>query len=121
MVDVATCIPIDEARAETPRRNPQLSEEIDVAGPMEAAERKLGVFIAVTESRTFIRDAFGAALNPRFRYRCLPLRRLSNEQQHLLTSLQLIIFSWGESNKEASNRPGKSYLSFAQNTGHRLA
>ncbi len=102
MVDVATCIPIDEARAETPATL-RLSEEIDVRRAYGGGGAKLGGFIAVIESRTFIRECIRRSVQSAFP---LPVLTYSTaielEQQHLLTSPQLIIFSWGEGNKEAS-------------------
>ena len=50
----ATCIPIDEARAETPLSAiGQHSEEIDVGRAYGSGGAKLGGFIAGIESRTF--------------------------------------------------------------------
>ena len=104
MVDDATCIPIDEARAETPfSATLRLSEEIDVRRAYGGGEAKLGGFIAVIESRTFIRECIRRSVQSAFP---LPVLTYSTaielEQQHLLTSPQLIIFSWVEDNKEAS-------------------
>jgi hypothetical protein len=53
----ATCIPTDEARAETPlAETGQFSEEIDERRAYGSGGAKLGDFIAVIESRTFIRE-----------------------------------------------------------------
>jgi DNA-binding NarL/FixJ family response regulator len=100
----ATCISIDEARAETPlSATGQLSEEIDVRGAYGSGGAKLGGFIAVIESRTFIRECIRRSVQSAFP---LPVLTYSTavelEQQHLLASAKLIIFSWVEDNKQAS-------------------
>jgi DNA-binding NarL/FixJ family response regulator len=64
---------------------------------------KLGGFIAVIESRTFIRECIRRSVQSAFP---LPVLTYSTaielEQQHLLTSAQLIILSLAEDNKLAS-------------------
>ena len=104
MVYDATCIPIVETRAETPlSATGQLSEEIDVRRAYGSGGAKLGGFIAVIESRTFIRECIRRSVQSAFP---LPVLTYSTaielEQQHLLTSPQLIILSWAEDNKLAS-------------------
>jgi DNA-binding NarL/FixJ family response regulator len=95
MVRDATCIAIDEARAET-----QLSTADQLFGGGGA---KLGGFIAVIESRTFIRECIGRSVQSAFAQPVLTYSTaVELEQQHLFTSAQLIIFSWVEDNTEAS-------------------
>ncbi len=102
MVDVATCIPIDEARAETPATL-RLSEEIDVRRAYGGGGAKLGGFIAVIESRTFIRECIRRSVQSAFPLPVLTYSTAIELGQHdLLTSPQLIIISWVEDNKEAS-------------------
>jgi DNA-binding NarL/FixJ family response regulator len=100
----ATCIPIDEARAETPLSAiGQHSEEIDVGRAYGSGGAKLGGFIAVIESRTFIRECIRRSVQSAFPLPVLTYSMaIELEQQHLLTSAQLIIFSWAEDSKEAS-------------------
>ena len=91
----ATCIAIDEAQAET-----QLSTTDQLFGGGGA---KLGGFIALIESRTFIRECIRRSVQSAFAQPVLTYSTaVELEQQHLLTSAQLIIFSWGDSNTEAS-------------------
>ena len=64
---------------------------------------KLGGFIAVIESRTFIRECIRRSVQSAFAQPVLTYSTaVELEQQHLLTSAQLIIFSWGDGNTEAS-------------------
>ena len=100
----ATCTPIDEARAETPlSATSRLSEEIDERRAYESGGAKLGGLIAVIESRTFIRECIRRSVQSAFPIPVLTYSTaLELEQQHLLTSPQLIIFSWAEDNKLAS-------------------
>ena len=91
----ATCIAIDEAQAET-----QLSTTDQLFGGGGA---KLGGFIAVIESRTFIRECIRRSVQSAFAQPVLTYSTaVELEQQHLLTSAQLIIFSWVDGNTEAS-------------------
>ena len=99
-----TCIAIDEARAETAlSATGRLSEEIDVNRTYRSGGAKLGGFIAVIESRTFIRECIRRSVQSAF---SLPVLTYSTpielEQQHLFTSPQLIILSWLEDNEVAS-------------------
>jgi DNA-binding NarL/FixJ family response regulator len=72
-------------------------------GPLEAQSAEADGFIAVIESRTFIRECLRRSVQSAFP---LPVLTYSTaielEQQHLLASHKLIIFSWVEGNKEAS-------------------
>jgi DNA-binding NarL/FixJ family response regulator len=74
-------------------------------GPLETGSAEADGFIAVVESRTFIRECIRRSVQSAFP---LPVLTYSTaielEQQHLLTSPKLIIFSWVEGNKEASTR-----------------
>jgi len=76
------------------------SQEI---GRFEAYSAEADGFIAVIESRTFIRECIRRSVQSAFP---LPVLTYSTaielEQQHLVTSPKLIIFSWVEGNKEAS-------------------
>jgi DNA-binding NarL/FixJ family response regulator len=100
----ATCSPIDEARSETSlSATSQLSEEIDVRRAYGSGGAKLGGFIAVIESRTFIRECIRRSVQSAFPQQVLTYSTaIELEQQHLLTSAQLIIFSWADDNKPAS-------------------
>jgi DNA-binding NarL/FixJ family response regulator len=99
----ATCIPIDEARAETPlSATGQLSEEIDVRPAYGSGGAKLGGFIAVIESRTFIRECIRRSVQSAFPLPVLTYSTTIELEQHLLTSAQLIILSWAEDNRLAS-------------------
>ena len=99
-----TCIAIDEARAETTlSATGRLSDEIDVNRTYRSGGAKLGGFIAVIESRTFIRECIRRSVQSAF---SLPVLTYSTaielEQQHLFTSPQLIIMSWLEDDEVAS-------------------
>ena len=104
MVRDATCIAIDEARAETQlSTTDQLFEETDDRRAYGSGGAKLGGFIAVIESRTFIRECIRRSVQSAFAQPVLTYSTAAElEQQHLLTSAQLIIFSWVEDNTEAS-------------------
>jgi DNA-binding NarL/FixJ family response regulator len=98
-----TCVPIDEARAEMQlSATGQLAEEIDVLRVYGSGGAKLDGFIAVIESRTFIRECIRRSMQSAFP---LPVLTYSTvielEHQRLLTSPQLVIFSWAEDNKES--------------------
>ena len=103
MIRDATCIAIDEARAETQTSTAdQLFQEMnDRASGSGGA--KLGSFIAVIESRTFIRECIRRSVQSAFAQPVLTYSTAAElEQQQLFTSAQLIIFSWEEGNTEAS-------------------
>jgi DNA-binding NarL/FixJ family response regulator len=99
-----TCIAIDEALAETQlSATGQLFEETDDRRASGSGGAKLGGFIAVIESRTFIRECIRRSVQSAFAQPVLTYSTaVELEQQHLLTSAQLIIFSWGDGNTEAS-------------------
>jgi DNA-binding NarL/FixJ family response regulator len=103
MIRDATCIAFDEARADRqPSTADQLFEEIDDQASRSGGA-KLGGFIAVIESRTFIRECIGRSVQSAFAQPVLTYSTaVELEQQHLFTSAQLIIFSWVEDNTEAN-------------------
>ncbi len=101
MQDNLDRIPVENALALAQRQKTgERSKEI---GPLEAGSAEAGGFIAVIESRTFIRECIRRSMQSAF-----PLSVLTYSttvelgEQHLLTSPQLIIFSWVEDNSEAS-------------------
>jgi DNA-binding NarL/FixJ family response regulator len=94
-------IPVENALTLTQeQKTGERSKEI---GPLEAASAEADGFIAVIESRTFIRECIRRSVQSAFP---LPVLTYSTavelEQQHLLASAKLIIFSWVEDNKQAS-------------------
>jgi DNA-binding NarL/FixJ family response regulator len=99
-----TCIAIDEARADTQlSTTDQLFEETDDRRAYGSGGAKLGGFIAVIESRTFIRECIRRSVQSAFAQPVLTYSTAAElGQQHLLTSAQLVIFSWVEDNTEAS-------------------
>ncbi len=101
MQDNLDRIPVENALALAERQKTgERSKEI---GPLEAGGAEAGGFIAVIESRTFIRECIRRSMQSAFP---LPVLTYSTTvelgEQHLLTSPQLIIFSWVEDNSEAS-------------------
>jgi DNA-binding NarL/FixJ family response regulator len=104
MVYDATCIAIDEARAETQlSTTDQLFEETDDRQAYGSGGAKLGGFIAVIESRTFIGECIRRSVQSAFAQPVLTYSTAAElGQQHLLTAAQLIIFSGAEDNTEAS-------------------
>jgi DNA-binding NarL/FixJ family response regulator len=86
-------------------------------GPFEAGSAEADGFIAVIESRTFIRECLRRSVQSAFP---LPVLTYSTaielEQQHLLTSPKLIIFSWGEDDKEESTNALKVLSELAPRT-----
>ena len=115
MVRDATCIAIDEARAETQLSSTdQLVEEIDDRAH-GGGGAKLGGFIAVIESRTFIRECIGRSVQSAFAQPVLTYSTaVELEQQHLFTSAQLIIFSWVEDNNTEASTNALKVLSNAR-------
>jgi AraC-like DNA-binding protein len=94
-------IPVENAVALTQQQ--KTGERTKEIAPLEASSAEADGFIAVIESRTFIRECIQRSLQSAFP---LPVLTYSTaielEQQHLLASPKLIIFSWAEDNKEAS-------------------
>ena len=93
-------IPVENALAlARPLKTGEHSKEI---GPLEAGSAEADGFIAVIESRTFIRECIRRSMQSSFP---LPVLTYSTaielERQHSLTSPKLIVFSWVEGNKEA--------------------
>ena len=100
----AACIAIDEARAETQlSATAPLFEDIDYRRRFGNDGAKFGGFIAVIESRTFIGECIRRSVQSAFAQPVLTYSTAAElEQQHLLTSAQLIILSWAEDNTEVS-------------------
>jgi DNA-binding NarL/FixJ family response regulator len=94
-------IPVENAHALT--RLQETGERSKEIGPLEAGSAEANGFIAVIESRTFIRECIRRSVQSAFP---LPVFTYSTtielEQRHLLSSPKLIIFTWEEDNKEAS-------------------
>jgi DNA-binding NarL/FixJ family response regulator len=108
-------IPVENALATTYRlKTGERSKEI---GSLEAGSAEANGFIAVIESRTFIRECIRRSVQSAF---SLPVVTYSTaielEQQRLLISPQLIIFSWVEDNKEASTNALKVLAESAPRT-----
>jgi DNA-binding NarL/FixJ family response regulator len=94
-------IPVENPLALTQQlKTGERSKEI---GPLEAGSAEADGFIAVIESRTFIRECIRRSMQSAFP---LPVLTYSTaiemEQQLLLTLPKLIIISWVEDNREAS-------------------
>ena len=100
----ATCIAIDEARAETQISATAHSfKKLTIPGAYGNDGAKVGGFIAVIESRTFIGECIRRSVQSAFAQPVLTYSTAAElEQQHLFTSAQLIIFSWAEANPEVS-------------------
>jgi AraC-like DNA-binding protein len=94
-------IPVGNAVALTKQQKTgERSKEI---GPLKARSAEADGFIAVIESRSFVRECLRRSLQSAFPLPVLTYSTaLELEQQDLLTSPQLVIFSWVEDNKEAS-------------------
>ena len=101
MLDNLDRIPVENALA--PAQQPKTGERSQEIGPFEAGSAEADGFIAVIESRTFIRECLRRSVQSAFP---LPVLTYSTavelEQQHLLASPKLIIFSWMEGSREAS-------------------
>jgi DNA-binding NarL/FixJ family response regulator len=96
---------LDRIPVENPLALQQLKtgERFREIGRFEDGSGEADGFIAVIESRTFIRECLRRSVQSAFP---LPVLTYSTaielEQQHLLTSAKLIIFSWVEDNKVGS-------------------
>jgi AraC-like DNA-binding protein len=101
VLDNLDCIPVENAVALTQQQKTgERSKEI---GPLEGGSSEADGFIAVIESRSFVRECLRRSLQSAFPLSVLTYSTaIELEQQHLLTSPKLIIFSWVEDNKEAS-------------------
>jgi DNA-binding NarL/FixJ family response regulator len=123
---------LDEARAEMQlSATGQPAEESDVLRVCGSGGAKLDGFIAVIESRTFIRECIRRSMQSAFPLPVLTYSRVIElEHQRLLTSPQLVIFSWAEENKESStsalnlllkSTPGIPVIVLAYNNDPELA
>jgi DNA-binding NarL/FixJ family response regulator len=94
-------IPVENPLALTQQlKTGERSNEI---GRFEAHSAGTDGFIAVIESRTFIRECLRRSVQSAFPLPVLTYSTASElEQQHLPTSPKLIMISWVEGNKEAS-------------------
>jgi DNA-binding NarL/FixJ family response regulator len=93
-------IPVENAPALTRlQKTGDGSKEI---GPLEVGRAEVNGFIAVIESRTFIRECIRRSVQSAFPLQVLTYSTAIELQQHLLTSAKLIIVSWEQDNREAS-------------------
>ena len=93
-------IPVENAPALTRlQKTGDGSKEI---GPLEVGRAEVNGFIAVIESRTFIRECIRRSVQSAFPLQVLTYSTAIELQQHLLTSAKLIIVSWAQDNREAS-------------------
>ncbi len=108
-------IPVENALALTQRlKTGERSKEI---GPFEAHNAEVDGFIAVIESRTFIRECLRRSVLSAFPQPVLTYSTaIELEQQHLPTSPKLIIVSWVEDNREASTNALKVLSEVAPRT-----
>ena len=115
MLDNLDRIPVENPVALTQQL--KTGERSKENGPLEAHSIEADGFIAVIESRTFIRECLRRSVQSAFP---LPVLTYSTaielEQLHLLTSPKLIIFSWVEDNKEASTNALKVLSELAPRT-----
>jgi DNA-binding NarL/FixJ family response regulator len=94
-------IPVEGTLALTQR--PKAGERSNDIGPFEAgSSAEADGFIAVIESRTFIRECIRRSVQSAFPLPVLTYSTAVELGQQHLTSPQLIIFSWVEDNREAS-------------------
>jgi DNA-binding NarL/FixJ family response regulator len=94
-------IPVEGTLALTQR--PKAGERSNEIGPFEAgSSAEADGFIAVIESRTFIRECIRRSVQSAFPLPVLTYSTAVELGQQHLTSPQLIIFSWVEDNREAS-------------------
>jgi DNA-binding NarL/FixJ family response regulator len=101
LLDNLTCIPVENPLAL--RQQPKTGKRSEEIGRFEAHSAEADGFIAVIESRTFIRECVRRSIESAFPLQVLTYSTANElEQQNLLTSTKLIIFSWLEDNREAS-------------------
>jgi hypothetical protein len=113
----ATCIAIDEARAETQISATALFQEIDDARSYANDGAKVGGFIAVIDSRTFIGECIRKSVQSAFAQPVLTYSTVAElEQQQLLISAELIIFSSAEANPEVIGNTLKVLSTLAPET-----
>ena len=97
----ATCIAIDEARAVTQISATALFQEIDDPRSYATDGAKVGGFIAVIDSRTFIGECIRKSVQSAFAQPVLTYSTVAElEQQQRFISAKLIIFSLAEANPE---------------------
>jgi DNA-binding NarL/FixJ family response regulator len=108
-------IPVENALALAQlQKTGERSKEI---GPLDAGSAEADGFIAVIESRTFIRECLRRSVQSAFPLPVLTYSTASElEQQHLLTSAKLIIISWAEENREANISALKVLSELSQRT-----
>ena len=115
MLDNLDRIPVENPLALTQQL--KTGERTKEIGPLETGSVEVEGFIAVIESRTFIRECLRRSVQSAFP---LPVLTYSTaielEQQLLLASLKLIIFSWVEGDKEASTSALKVLSELAPTT-----
>jgi DNA-binding NarL/FixJ family response regulator len=114
----ATCIAIDEARAETQiSATAPLFQEIHDPRRYANDGAKVGGFIAVIESRTFIGECIRKSVQSAFAQPVLTYSTAAElEQQQLFTLAQLIIFSAPEDNPEIIGSTLKALSALAPET-----
>jgi DNA-binding NarL/FixJ family response regulator len=115
LLDNLDRIPVENALALTQQlKTGERSSEI---GRFEAGTAEADGFIAVIESRTFIRECLRRSVQSAFPLPVLTYSTASElEQQHLPTSPKLIIISWAEDNREASISALKVLSELSQRT-----
>jgi DNA-binding NarL/FixJ family response regulator len=111
----ATCAAIAEARAEA-----QISATWAPFDDMDTRRRygndgaKSSGFIAVIESRPFIGECIRRSVQSAFSQPVLAYSTAAElQQQHLLNSAQLIIFSWADDNTEVTASALKTFSTLA--------
>jgi DNA-binding NarL/FixJ family response regulator len=94
-------IPAENALALTRlQKTDERSKEI---GPLEVGSAEVNGYIAVIESRTFIRECIRRSVQSAFPLQVLTYSTaIELEQQRPLSSPKLIIFSWAQDNREAN-------------------
>jgi DNA-binding NarL/FixJ family response regulator len=113
----ATCIAIDEARAETQISATALFQEIDDRRSYANDGAKVGGFIAVIDSRTFIGECIRKGVQSAFAQPVLTYSTVAElEQQQVFVSAQLIICSSAEANPEVFGNTLKVLSTLAPET-----
>ena len=115
MLDNLDRIPVENPLALTQQlKTGERSKEI---GRFEAHSAEADGFIAVIESRTFIRECLRRSVQSAFPLPVLTYSTASElEQQHLPASPKLIIISWAEEKREASISALKVLSELSQRT-----
>jgi DNA-binding NarL/FixJ family response regulator len=114
----AACISVDQARGQAPLSSiDQLPHEIEDHSPYGVGGAKLGDFIAVIESRTFIRECIRRSVQSAFAQQVLTYSTAAELQQHPhLASAKLIVLSWAEGNAEVGANNLKLLVELAAQT-----